>query len=57
LIDINAGSIATGERTIEEVGWEIFHFILEVASGRKKTWTEHWGLYNDLVLFNPAPIT
>ncbi|MED1468927.1 galactarate dehydratase [Bacillus salipaludis] len=57
LIDINAGTIATGERTIEEVGWEIFHFILEVVSGRKKTWTEHWGLHNDLALFNPAPIT
>ncbi|MCJ7839777.1 galactarate dehydratase [Lederbergia sp. NSJ-179] len=57
LIDINAGRIATGEATIEEVGWEIFHFILEVASGHKKTWAEHWGLHNDLALFNPAPIT
>ncbi|WNS79128.1 galactarate dehydratase [Domibacillus sp. DTU_2020_1001157_1_SI_ALB_TIR_016] len=57
LIDINAGTIATGEATIEEVGWEIFRFILDVASGHKKTWTEHWGLHNDLALFNPAPIT
>lgn len=57
LIDINAGRIATGEATIEEVGWEIFHFILKVASGHKKTWAEHWGLHNDLALFNPAPIT
>jgi galactarate dehydratase len=57
LIDINAGQIATGEATIEDVGWEIFHFILEVASGRKQTWSEHWGLYNDISLFNPAPIT
>ena len=57
LIDINAGTIATGEATIEEVGWEIFHLILEVASGKKKTWAEHWGLHNDLALFNPAPIT
>ncbi|MDQ0252976.1 galactarate dehydratase [Evansella vedderi] len=57
LIDINAGQIATGEATIEEVGWELFHFILDVASGRKQTWAEHWGIHNDLTLFNPAPIT
>jgi galactarate dehydratase len=57
LIDIDAGRIAEGTATIEQVGWEIFHFILDVASGRKKTWAEHWGLGNNLVLFNPGPIT
>lgn len=57
LIDVNAGTIATGEATIEEVGWEIFRLILDVASGRKKTWADQWGLHNDLCLFNPAPIT
>jgi galactarate dehydratase len=57
LIDVNAGTIATGEATIEEVGWEIFRFILDVASGRTKTCTDKWGLYNSLALFNPAPIT
>jgi galactarate dehydratase len=57
LIDINAGTIATGEATIEDVGWEIFHLILEVASGRKQTYADQWGLHNDLCLFNPAPIT
>ena len=57
LIDIDAGRIATGEATIEEVGWEIFRFILEVASGRKKTWAEHWKLHNALIPFNPGPIT
>ena len=57
LIDVNAGQIATGEATIEEVGLEIFHLIVEVASGRKQTWAEHWGLHNALCLFNPAPIT
>jgi galactarate dehydratase len=31
--------------------------MLEVASGRRKTWTERWGLKNSLALFNPAPIT
>jgi galactarate dehydratase len=57
LIDVNAGSIATGEQTIEEVGWDLFRFILDVASGRRKTWAERWRLHNDLVLFNPAPVT
>ncbi|MFC5522481.1 galactarate dehydratase [Polaromonas jejuensis] len=57
LMDINAGRIADGDASIEEVGWELFHFMLEVASGRKKTWAEHWKLHNALVLFNPAPIT
>lgn len=57
LIDVNAGTIATGESTIEDVGWEIFHHIIEVASGERKTWADQWGLHNDLALFNPAPIT
>ena len=57
LMDVNAGTIADGQKTIEEVGWELFHLMLEVASGRKKTWAEHWKLKNALVLFNPAPIT
>jgi galactarate dehydratase len=57
LIDVNAGTIATGEATIEEVGWDIFRTILEVASGQRKTWADHWGLHNALSLFNPAPVT
>ena len=57
LIDIDAGRIATGRATIEEVGWEIFRFILEVAGGRRKTWAEHWGLANALSPFNPGPVT
>jgi galactarate dehydratase len=57
LIDFDAGRIASGEITIEEAGWELFHLILDVASGRKKVWADKWGLHNDLVLFNPAPIT
>ncbi|WP_159376629.1 galactarate dehydratase [Bacillus subtilis] len=57
LIDINAGRIATGEASIEDVGWEIFRTILDVASGRKQTWADRWGLHNDLCLFNPAPVT
>ena len=57
LMDINAGVIADGSATIEQVGWDLFRLMLEVASGRKKTWAEHWKLHNALVLFNPAPIT
>ena len=57
LMDINAGAIADGTASIEDVGWQLFHLMLEVASGRKKTWAEHWKLHNALVLFNPAPVT
>ncbi len=57
LMDVNAGRIADGEASIEQVGWELFHTLLEVASGRRRTWAERWKLHNDLVLFNPAPIT
>ena len=57
LMDINAGSIADGSATIEQVGWEMFRLMLEVASGRKKTWAEQWKLHNALVLFNLAPVT
>ena len=57
LIDIDAGRIATGNATIEEIGWEIFRFILDVASGKKETWAEHWGLHNALAPFNPGPVT
>jgi len=57
LIDIDAGRIATGIASIEDVGWEIFHFLLDVASGRKKTWAERWRLHNAIVPFNPGPVT
>ena len=49
--------IADGSATIEDVGWELFRLMLEVASGRQKTWAEHWKLHNALVLFYPAPVT
>jgi len=57
LIDVDAGRIATADATVEEVGWEIFSLILDVASGRKKTWADYWGLHNEFVLFNPGPVT
>jgi len=57
LIDVDAGRIATGQASIEEVGWEIFHLILDVASGKQTVAADRLGLSNDLVLFNPAPVT
>jgi galactarate dehydratase len=57
LIDLDAGTIATGDATIEEVGTQLFRMVLDVASGRKQTWADHWGLHNDLTLFNPSPVT
>lgn len=57
LIDVDAGRIASGRSSVEELGWELFHYYLDVASGRKKTWAEVHRLHNDLALFNPAPLT
>lgn len=57
LMDINAGRVIDGEASIEELGWELFHYLIDVASGRKKTCAETLGLHNSLALFNPAPIT
>ena len=56
LMDLDAGRIASGEATVEQVGWELFTMILDVASG-KKPWSDRWGLRNSLALFNPAPVT
>jgi galactarate dehydratase len=56
-MDVDAGRIAAGSATIEEIGWELFHTMLDVASGRRRTWTEKWKLYDSLALFNPAPVT
>ena len=57
LIDFDAGKIATGEKTIEEMGWDLFHMILDVASGKTQVACDKLGLHNDLVLFNPGPLT
>jgi galactarate dehydratase len=57
LIDLDAGRIATGNATIEDVGWELFRTILDVASARKQTWADRWGLANAMVPFNPGPVT
>ena len=57
LIDVCAGPIATGEKTIEQVGNELFMEIVEVASGEAKPFAEKYRLHNYLCIFNPAPIT
>lgn len=57
LIDLDAGRIASGEATIETMGWELFHLILDIASGREQAAVDRLGIHNDLALFNPAPVT
>ena len=57
LIDVCAGPIATGEKTIPDVGTELFNLIIDVASGKAQPWAEKYRLHNYLCIFNPAPIT
>ena len=56
LIDLDAGPVATGDATLEEMGERLFDLILDTASGRR-TWAERHGTHNALALFNPAPVT
>lgn len=57
IIDINTGPVLTEGRSIEDMGAEVCQYMLEVASGRQKPFTEQYGIFNDICLFNPAPIT
>ena len=57
LIDVDASRIARAEATIEDVGWELFRLVLDIAGGRKQAAADRLGLHNDLVLFNPGPVT
>lgn len=57
IIDIDTGGVLTGEKTIADMGQEVFDYVLAVASGETKPFTEKYGIYNDICLFNPAPIT
>lgn len=57
LMDVDAGRIATGQASIEDVGWELFRLMLDVASGRRQTCAEALKLHNALALFNPGPVT
>jgi galactarate dehydratase len=48
--------MADGSAGIEDVSWQPVQRLLDVASGRKKTWAEHWKLHHALTLFNPAAV-
>lgn len=56
IFDIDTGDIITGEGNFHDVGLQVYNLILDVASG-KKSCAEELGIYNDLIIDNPAPIT
>ena len=43
IIDVDAGGVISGEKTIPEMGEELLNFIIEVASGRTKTKAQQLG--------------
>jgi altronate hydrolase len=53
-MDVNAGAIADGEKTVQDVGEEIFGLLLEVASGRK-TCAERLG-HQEFVPWRIGPV-
>ena len=54
-MDLNAGRIITGEKTIEEVGEEAFALLLEVLNG-KMTKNEALGYYGSMDIFCLGPV-
>ena len=57
VIDINTGSVLTDGTSIEDMGENVCNTILRVASGDQQPFTEQYGIYNDICLFNPTPNT
>ena len=53
-MDLNAGAIADGERTVEETGREILSLVLETASGRR-TCAEELG-HQEFVPWRIGPV-
>jgi altronate hydrolase len=53
-MDVNAGTIADGERTVEQVGQQVFELMLEVASGRR-TCAERLG-HQEFVPWRIGPV-
>jgi altronate dehydratase len=53
-MDINAGAIADGAEDIPAVGKRIYHFVLEVASGRK-TFSEALG-HREFIPWRIGPV-
>lgn len=54
-MDLNAGRIITGEKTIEEVGEEAFALLLEVLSGRT-TKNETIKYFNSIDIYTLGPV-
>ncbi len=54
-MDINAGRILTGEKTIEEVGEETFQYMLKVLSGQT-TKNETLGYYGSMDIYMMGPV-
>lgn len=53
-MDVNAGAIGDGEKTVADVGREIFHLVLAVASGRR-TCAERLG-HQEFVPWRIGPV-
>jgi altronate hydrolase len=53
-MDVNAGAIADGDKTVQQVGREIFDLMLEVASGRR-TCAERMG-HQEFVPWRIGPV-
>jgi len=56
LIDFDAGTIAEGKESITGAGERLYAMIIETASGRYKPFSEKNELFNDLCIFDPAPV-
>jgi altronate hydrolase len=53
-MDINAGRIADGEETVQQVGRQIFEFVLKAASGQQ-TCSERLG-HKEFVPWRIGPV-
>ena len=54
-MDINAGRIITGEKSVEEVGEEVIEYLLKVISGQP-TKNEAIGYYNNIDIWVKGPV-
>jgi altronate dehydratase large subunit len=54
-MDLNAGSIITGEKTIEEVGEEAFQMLIDVLSGQM-TKNEALGYFGSMDIWCMGPV-
>jgi altronate hydrolase len=53
-MDVNAGAIADGEKSVQQVGTEIFQLLLEAASGQR-TCAERLG-HQEFVPWRIGPV-